>query len=162
MDLSDVKRMIEPIHRRVMLIFARSTVECVDDTQSQQRLQVTALSDEVLDSVERCGAYGFTSNPLPGAAAVILFSGGNRGNGVVICTDDERYRVSGLEPGEVAIYNSTGTKVVLKNDGTIEVDATTVNVLTGDVIANGISLRHHHHSGVEPGAGITGQPVIPD
>lgn len=32
-------------------------------------------------------------------------------------------------------------------------------MITGDVIANGISLVHHQHTGVQPGGGNTGQPV---
>ncbi len=32
-------------------------------------------------------------------------------------------------------------------------------IITGDVIANGISLVHHQHTGVQPGGGTTGQPV---
>lgn len=168
MMISDIRRMMEPIHRRIMLLFARATVERVDDASDTQTLQVTALTDEVIDQLERCGAYGFTSNPVPGSAAIVLFSGGDRSNGVVVATDDNRYRVSGLASGEVAIYNNTGTKVVIKADGSIEISGGPVKVLDGsvevilgDVTANGISLRHHFHGGVEPGGGVTGHPVIP-
>ena len=168
MRIDDVRRMLEPIHRRVMLLFARSTVERVDDAESTQRIQVTALRDETIDGLERCGIYGLSSNPKPGAAAVVLFSGGDRSNGVVISTDDYRYRVYGLEPGEVAIYNHTGTKIVLKADGNIEITGGDVNVInsdvkvvSGDVIADAISLKHHQHSGVDTGSGITGNPITP-
>lgn len=167
MQISDIRRMMEPIHRRIMLLFARSTVERVDDTDADQRLQVSALTDEVIDQLDRCAEYGFTSNPVPGAAALVLFSGGDRSNGVVVATDDNRYRVTGLASGEVAVYNNTGTKIVLKSDGSIEITGGpvkvldgSVEVLFGDVTANGISLRHHIHDGVEPGGGTTGHPVI--
>lgn len=167
MMMGDVRRMLEPLHRRIMLLFARSTVERVDDTGDTQTVQVTALTDEVIDQLDRCAEYGFTSNPVPGAAALVLFSGGDRSNGVVVSTDDNRYRVTGLASGEVAIYNNTGTKVVLKADGSIEITGgpvkvidSSVEVVLGDVTANGISLRHHIHDGVETGGGTTGHPVI--
>lgn len=32
--------------------------------------------------------------------------------------------------------------------------------ITGDVIANGVSLSHHTHTGVTPGGGTTGAPVV--
>jgi len=40
----------------------------------------------------------------------------------MIATDDRRYRVA-LENGEVAIYTHEGSKIHLKNDGVIEINA---------------------------------------
>lgn len=173
MKVEDVRKIVEPIHRRVMLLFARAKIEKVDDTGSTQHLQVSALTNEVLDNLDRCGIYGVTSNALPGASSIVLFSGGDRSNGVVIATEDNRYRVRNLQSGEVAIYNHTGTMILLKSDGTIEISGGDVKVMnsdvqvlsgnvevhSGDVIASGISLKNHIHSGVDTGNGNTGSPV---
>lgn len=173
MIIDDVRRIVEPLHRRVMLMFSRATIERTDDSGSSQRLQVTALTDEVIDNLERCGIYGISSNPVPGAAAVVMFTGGDRSNGVVVSTDDYRYRIHGLKSGEVVIYNNTGTKILLRSDGNIEISGGNVNVTdsdvnvlsgninvsNGDVIASGISLKNHIHSGVDTGHGNTGSPV---
>lgn len=35
----------------------------------------------------------------------------------------------------------------------------TAALITGDVIADGISLKNHLHTGVQPGGGNTGQPI---
>ncbi len=48
----------------------------------------------------------------------------------------------------------TSEKIII--DGDVQVNGKMT--LTGDVIAAGISLDHHTHSGVEPGSGSTGQP----
>lgn len=40
----------------------------------------------------------------------------------------------------------------------VNVSSPQVVVTGGDVIADGISLKHHTHPGVEPGAGSTGEP----
>jgi hypothetical protein len=43
--------------------------------------------------------------------------------------------------------------------GTINLTNTTINLTGGDIIADGISLKTHIHSGVQPGGGNTGGPV---
>lgn len=48
---------------------------------------------------------------------------------------------------------------VVVNSPAVQVNSGTVTVSGGDVIADGISLKHHVHSGVQGGLGNTGQPV---
>lgn len=45
------------------------------------------------------------------------------------------------------------------NSPAVQVNNGTVTVSGGDVIADGISLKHHVHGGVQGGSGNTGQPV---
>jgi hypothetical protein len=61
----------------------------------------------------------------------------------------------------------SGTTIQIDGDGTINIHAasntinindSTVNVNNGDVIADGISLKHHVHGGVQSGPDTTGQP----
>lgn len=49
--------------------------------------------------------------------------------------------------------------IVITASGGVTVNAPTVTVPSGDVIASGISLVHHVHGGVQSGGGNTGQPV---
>lgn len=49
--------------------------------------------------------------------------------------------------------------IVITASGGVTVNAPTVTVPAGDVIASGISLVHHVHGGVQSGGGNTGQPV---
>lgn len=125
MDPRTISKLLAPLHRRVMLMVSRAVVTLVNDSLKMQRLQLGVLEGETKDNVERFQNYGFTGVPLVGAEAVIAFIGGNRDHGIVLAVDDRRYRVVGLENGEVAIYNFEGTKVVLKKGGIIEHTAAT-------------------------------------
>jgi len=166
MNISDAKKIIEPVLRRVMLFLGRSTITRVDDSTGTQRIQATVLAGETVDQIERLSEYGFSSVPLAGASAVILFAGGNRSHGVVIATDDARHRAHGLSAGEVCIYDAAGSKILLGSDGSITITPSrgtlTVNgaiAATGDVKAGSISLKSHVHSGVQSGGSNTGGPV---
>lgn len=115
-----VRDMLAPIYRRVLLTIGRAVIHAVADEGKRQMVQIRGLAGEDRDMVERIQHYGFTSVPLPGAQAVIVCVGGNRDHTLVIADDDPRYRLSGLQPGESAIFNHTGSKIVIKADGSIE------------------------------------------
>lgn len=102
-------------------VFARGTITLVNDGTKMQTAQAKFLADEVLDNLERFQDYGFTSKPKVGAEALAIFFGGRRSNGAIIKVDDRRFRLKGLEDGEVAIYTDEGDKIVLKRGNTIEV-----------------------------------------
>lgn len=177
MSGSALGRVMEPIARRVRLMVARAVIELVNDATRMQSVQVSLLSDELRDSVERFQEYGFTSVPLPGAEGVALAVSGNRDHVVVVATDDRRYRKLGMQPGEVAIYNNVGDYVILKA-GEIEVrHGTKVTitaplvaisgnltvggtiVATGQITGAGKNLSTHVHTGVTSGGSNTGAPA---
>lgn len=105
-----------------MLAIGRAVLNAVYDGQAVQLVQASMLSDEVRDKMERMTEYGFTSVPHPGAQAVAVFVGGERGHGVVIATGDHRYRLKALAPGEVALYTDEGDRIVMKRGKLIEVE----------------------------------------
>lgn len=99
-----------------------------------QALQVEVLAGEVKDDVELFEPYGLTGFALPGAESVVAFIGGYRGHGIALVQADRRYRPTDLQPGEVAVFNHEGTRVVLRNGGRVEVQsATEVRITTGKV-----------------------------
>ena len=173
MTLDDLKRLIEPVHRRVTNLISRAVVQRTDDSKGVQELQLELLDSEVRDEVERVGEYGFTSVPLEGAEAVTAFAGGRRDHGLVIGVEDRRYRIKNLSGGEVAVYNHTGAKIVMKANGNIEATPGPdgkfkVNgdvEATGDVVAGAggvaVSLQTHAHS-VSGTAPSGGGPVVFD
>ncbi|MDH5753329.1 MAG: phage baseplate assembly protein V [Deltaproteobacteria bacterium] len=103
---------LKNLRRRLSLMVSRGVVKLVDDSLKMQGMQLTLLAGEVAEA-ERFQQYGFTSVPLDGAEVIALAVGGNRGHMVVIAADDRRYRPTGLEPGDVAAYNSSGALVLL-------------------------------------------------
>lgn len=117
-QISDVRRLLRPMMRRLQLSAARAVVKLVKASGQMQLLQVATLADEVDDDVEHFQCYGFTSHPLPGAEGISISVGGT--HQAVVCVDDRRHRPTDLAAGEVAIYNNAGATIVMRADGSIE------------------------------------------
>lgn len=104
-------------YRRSALTIRRGRVNIVDDTGAVQKIQLTISADELRDNTPKLAVYGFCSNPLPGADAVIAYVGGDQSNGVVIATGDQRYRLLNLRPGESGMHDNLGQKIYLSQAG---------------------------------------------
>lgn len=137
-----LNKLTESMRAKVQLMVGRAILRAASDAASLQTVQASLMADEVLDDVERVQQYGFTSVPLPGAEAVLVFVGGNRDHGLVIATDDRRFRLKGLPGGEVAIYDDleqkvhlTRTGIVVHSTGTVRVEASGLHC-TGDIKDN--------------------------
>ncbi len=116
-----IKKIMDPLHRRVRLMVFRGTITLVNDALKEQGLQITLMSGETLDDVERYQQYGSTSVPHPGGECIGVSLGGNHNHSIVIATGDRRYRLTGLEQGEVALYSDEGDYVKLKRGRVVEV-----------------------------------------
>ena len=128
-----MNKLLAPMQRRLAQLVNRAVLQVVNDAGGLQELQVQALADEVLDRIERFQQYGLTSVPLPGAEGLLLSVGGSRSNAVIIAVDDRRYRIQGLEGGEVALYTlddelAPGHRIVLKRGGIIEIRGDVVDL----------------------------------
>ncbi|MFL1562485.1 phage baseplate assembly protein V [Pseudomonas sp. O64] len=160
-------------------ILVRGTLSLVDGLKKLQELQVKLLAGEIKDGMEHFEPYGFTSNANAGAEVLAGFFGGNRSHGVVICVADRRFRLQGLESGEVALYTDEGDKLHFKRGRVIEIETMTLKVRAdtavefdtpeirttgkivsaGDQVAAGISQIDHPHSGVVKGSEVSGPAV---
>ncbi|MFT3843363.1 MAG: phage baseplate assembly protein [Myxococcaceae bacterium] len=156
MTLTDFNRLLAPIVNRLRNVTRRAVVTQIDDSTKRQRLQLEALSGEVLSGVEHWQPYGFTSVPAApdkdNPEALVVRLGSNATTSVAIMVEDRRYRLASLAAGEVALYDATGTTFVMKASGDVEVTPSSgkfkVNgdiEATGDVVANGVSLENHEH-----------------
>ncbi|CAI3953339.1 Mu-like prophage protein gp45 (gp45) (PDB:3VTN) [Commensalibacter communis] len=145
-------------------------------------IQAVFAGDEARDNLTLMQHYGFASSPLPGADGIAIFQSGDRNKGVVIATNDQRYRIKSLNSGEVAIYDKSGSFITLKQDGSIEIspknkkmtinsdiqvngnikvteDIDVQNIkASGDVKAGSISLKTHQHPNGNNGS-PTGAPT---
>ncbi len=113
---------------------SRASVVRADPSGRMQVLQVVVYAGDVRDGVEHFEPYGFTSCPADapsdgrGAEAVVVDLGGCPDHPVAIVVGDRRYRLTGLEKGEVAIHDDQGQKVHFKRDGiVVSGKAVTVN-----------------------------------
>lgn len=168
-----MRKALAGVARGLGNLLARGVLTTVPRQGKLQSLQVALLEGEAKEGVELFEPYGLTGVALPGAEGLIAFLGGHRTHGVALVQTDRRYRPGDLQPGEVALFNHEGTRVVLRNGGKVEVLAaaevkvTTAKVIlqadvevigntafTGTVTANGkrIDDTHNHHL---PGGGQT-------
>lgn len=163
---------------KLRLMVSRALVNLVKDSAKLQELQISLLDGESRATAERFQQYGFTSVPQPGAEALAVAVGGSRSHMVVIAVDDRRYRLVGLESGEVAIYTDEGDHIHIKRGGTIAIAATTkIEIDTplvtmsgnlevaGDVSDAKSSMQEmrdtyngHNHGGVQGGSANTAVP----
>lgn len=170
--LDELRRLLRPLANRIHNTVARAVVQLVDDGRKLQSLQVGALADEDIDGAEHHQPYGFSSVPLPGAEAVVVFPNGDRSHPLAVAVSDRRHRPTGGEPGEVTMYSHTGAKVTMLANGDIEVTpAPGGEVLVGgsplalatkaDIDALKTWAATHTHSGVTAGGGVSGAPAAP-
>lgn len=180
--------MIKDIDKRINRAMAsvrqafRGAMSMVNTAPNVALVQVSGMAGETVQDNELFQHFGFSSNPPAGSAVIVLPLGGKTSQAVIIASEHGQYRLKNLAAGEVVIYNKQGDKVYIKQDGTIEVTASStvlvnspvvdvtasskvivhsplVEVPDGDVTAGGISLKNHMHGGVQAGAAQTGVPV---
>lgn len=154
--IDTIQQLTAGLRNSVRLMVGRAILTAIKDTGNIQTVQVQMLADEIHDGVERVQEYGFTSAPLPGAEAVLVFVGGNRDHGLVIACDDRRYRLKPLQNGEVALYTDEGDKIHLKRGHVIDITTTTLNLnattanvsgnlnVQGNVVAQGDVSDHNN------------------
>lgn len=130
----------------------------VQQGQNTPTVQACFAGNEQRDNISFMQHYGFASMPMTGADVIVNFQSGDRNKGVVVASNDQRYRIKTLKDGEVAIYHKSGSSIILKEDGSIEVNPsnkkTVINsdveisgqvTVSGDVKAGSISLKSHQH-----------------
>lgn len=161
--LDQIRQMLRPLVTRIANIAARGTVKLVKDGARQQLVQLGVLAGETIDDAEHFQPFGFSSVPIGGAEAVVIFPNGDRAHGLVVAVADRRYRPVGGEPGEVTVYNHTGAKITLTKDGDIKATPAPgrdVLIDDGSGTTEPVVKRSEFHGHTHLTAG-TGAPVPP-
>ena len=133
-SISNLKKLLEPIKRSVMLSIARMVVKSINDAGGIQLVKGKLFADVTKDGMERIQNYGFTSVPVSGSEAVVVFPGGNMDHGVVIAIDNRKFRLNNLQPGEVALYTDEGDKIHFKRGRIIDISTHTLNLTATESI----------------------------
>jgi phage gp45-like len=109
------------LYRRVMMAVMPMKITATDDSGPIHRAQVKGFPNETIDAMPVLQIYGLASHAMPGSDAMAIFASGDRSNGVIIATGNQKYRLRSLKSGEVALYDDGGNIVKLANNGMIEI-----------------------------------------
>ena len=127
MDVKTLDHRIKTAMNGVRQAF-RGKVKNVNSADGVQRLQIEGLADETVQNLEHAEQFGFTGNPPVDSDCVVVPLGGKTSHGIIVTTTNGAYRVTGLAPGETAVYNQDGAKIVLKAGKVIEIECATLNI----------------------------------
>ncbi|MGX3066461.1 phage baseplate assembly protein V [Ursidibacter arcticus] len=125
--VQQVKQVAQDVQNGVRAAF-RGVLNVVKSGGDIQKVQVSALADETLQDVELMQHFGFTSVPPANTEAVVIPMGGKTTHGIVIATENGAFRVKGLQNGEVAVYDQSGSMIILKNGRVIDIECDTFNL----------------------------------
>jgi phage baseplate assembly protein V len=161
-----IRRAIEPLTQKVRLMISRGVISMVNDALKCQGVQIQLLADEVREDVERFQEYGYTSVPFKDAEAIYLSVGGNRTHGIVIATEDRRYRPKSLVEGDVCLYTDKGERVYINRVSDIvnigAKSAADFVALAGKVATELTNIKNAYDVHTHPtGMGPSGPPAIP-
>ncbi|WJH94955.1 phage baseplate assembly protein [Serratia marcescens] len=113
--------MLRQLGRRVAMMIGLGKITGYGDAGGIQKLQYqTPL--EVKGDTPRMAEFGFSSGLPVGTDVVLAYLGGDRSSAVIVASNNQQYRQSGLKSGETLIYNQWGMFVKLTENG-IEVEA---------------------------------------
>lgn len=148
-----LNRLLTNIKSRVLLMVGRGVLKAVADDAAVQVCQAALLDGELKSGIERAQNYGLTSVPPVGSVATVLFVGGDRSNGIVISAESRKFRLKGLQTGEVALYTDEGDRLVFKRGQVVELQTKTLNITAQDVSISGT---------LTVGGNITGKGEVAD
>lgn len=120
--VSVIRKVVEPLAVNLRLIVSRAVLDAVDDSKGIQVVKLSLLAGEVKE-VERMQNFGFTSVPPVDSEGVTVFVGGDREHGICLALDHREKRLKNLTVGQSALYDESGAKIWLKNDGSIDIQA---------------------------------------
>lgn len=100
----------------------RGVLNLISSADNIQKVQVSGLADETISDAEFMQQFGFTSVPPAGTQVVVIPVGGKTTHSVIVATENGSFRVKNLQGGEVAIYDQSGSTIILKQGRVVEVD----------------------------------------
>lgn len=114
---------LEDVKRSLRLIIGKCLLSAVKQGAKGHESEIILLGSERHGGVRLMQHYGFASLPVADSEAIAVFVGGSRDNGVIVAEQGDAGEIPHLESGEVALFSKFGQKIVLKNDGSVSVNA---------------------------------------
>jgi len=103
---------------KLMSLIGRGMISKVDDGNPIQLVEISGLAGEEIDA-ERLQPYGITSNPPAGAETVYGYTSADHEQAVAFVCDCGKWRITGLQSGEVALYSQHGQTILLEENGDV-------------------------------------------
>jgi phage baseplate assembly protein V len=129
--------MSHEVHDAVRNMFRRATLSADATVDADHvRGSFTGRNGETFTQVPRISDYGFHSEPLAGASAVLAALSGRSDGVLALGIDDPRKRPS-LGPGAVALYNAQGNMISLVQQTIRIVSSQPVAVTAPSMTING-------------------------
>jgi phage baseplate assembly protein V len=158
------------LYRRIRMHTASVTISSTNDDGpvhlAQGRVRGTP---ETIDNIQTLNLYGFASHAPVGSDALVIFGNGDRSNGAIVATANQKARPRNTKEGTVTIFTAEGDAITLApghtitiaTTGTVNVSAPTINIaavsggkatinVTGDIHCSGtitadtITAPHGH------------------
>lgn len=104
------------------LMVGRCVVMDTRTENGEMLADLELIAGEKRRGVEFLQQFGFSSRPMGDVSGLALFVGGNRDNGILIATNADG-KSPELKKGEVCLFSPHGQKILLKEDGSVEVSA---------------------------------------
>ena len=123
------------LFRKIFDLISRASVRDKRSERPLRTLQTEHLAGDVREDVEHFEPYGFTSEPHLGAEVLATSINGDRNHTIAFIVSDRRYRIKGLQDGEVVVYDDLGKVVRLKRDELlIDAKDSPVTVVSGSKV----------------------------
>jgi phage gp45-like len=106
----------------------RGSVQKVDDSGSQQLLNLIGLAGDMPQKVVRVLPHGFSSNPPLNSEGILKSLGGRSDRLMFIGGEHPQYRQKNLSPGASVLYDQNGNVIFANMANGIQVSAKTGNV----------------------------------
>jgi phage gp45-like len=123
------------LYRRVMMTTASVTIAATNDDGPVHLVQGKVRgTPETIDNIQTLNLYGFASHAPVGSDALVIFGNGDRSNGAIVSTANQKARPRKQQSGEVTIFTDEGDAIALRRDHNISIET------TGTVTVSGATL----------------------
>lgn len=126
------------LYRRVQMQTASITIAQTDDTGPVHKVQGRVRgTPETIDNLQTLNLYGFAGHAPIGSDALVIFGNGDRSNGAIVATANQKARPRNTKPGEVTIFTDEGDTIFLGRNHVVVITTKTVNVVADTVTITG-------------------------
>lgn len=120
---------IDRLYRRVLMHTAAVTISATNDTGPVHLVQGKVRgTPETIDNLQTLNLYGFAGHAPVGSDALVIFGNGDRSNGAIVATANQKARPRNQQEGEVTIFTDEGDAISLQRGNVIIVTTKTVTI----------------------------------